>query len=160
MFEAGKYHDEAALAHSKADAAHTLQERDRHRDRARSLDTMADNEVWLARNFDKTIHRPEDDPGSAALAAEERHIIQCLGAALIMHWNTLPTKLQRELFDTAGAMGDLLSTPELRGQIARFLHKHKDVDDPTGTATGPDELCRSASGDRCGSVARSPEPKQ
>jgi hypothetical protein len=43
-----------------------------------------------------------------------------------MQWNTLPAKLQRELFDTAGAMGDLLDTAALRGQIARFLHKHKD----------------------------------
>jgi hypothetical protein len=31
--------------------------------------------------------------------------------------------LQRELFDNAGAMGDLLDTASLRGQIARFLHK-------------------------------------
>ena len=44
----------------------------------------------------------------------------------MMQWNTLPAKLQRELFDTAGSMGDLLDTAALRGQIARFLHKHKD----------------------------------
>jgi len=43
-----------------------------------------------------------------------------------MHWNTLPRKLQRELFDHASSMGDLLHTSALRGQIARFLHKHKD----------------------------------
>jgi hypothetical protein len=34
--------------------------------------------------------------------------------------------LQRELFDNAGSVGELLATEELRGQIARFLHKHKD----------------------------------
>lgn len=28
-----------------------------------------------------------------------------LGAAIIMQWNTIPTKLQRELFDTAGSLG-------------------------------------------------------
>lgn len=49
-----------------------------------------------------------------------------LGAAIIMQWNTIPTKLQRELFDTAGSLGDVLKTSELRGQIARFLHDHKD----------------------------------
>jgi len=43
-----------------------------------------------------------------------------------MQWNTLPTTLQREVFDTAGSMGKLLETAALRGQIARFLHKHKD----------------------------------
>lgn len=42
-----------------------------------------------------------------------------------MEWNTLPTLLQREIFDTAGSVGKLLETAALRGQIARFLHKHK-----------------------------------
>jgi hypothetical protein len=36
------------------------------------------------------------------------------------------TKLQRELFDNASSVGDLLQTGALKGQIARFLHKHKD----------------------------------
>jgi hypothetical protein len=52
-------------------------------------------------------------------------VLRCLGAALIMQWNTLPTTLQREVFDTAGSVGKLLETAALRGQIARFLHKHK-----------------------------------
>jgi hypothetical protein len=30
------------------------------------------------------------------------------------------------IFDTAGSVGKLLETSALRGQIARFLHKHKD----------------------------------
>ena len=42
-----------------------------------------------------------------------------------MQWNTLPTSLQREIFDSAGSVGKLLETAALRGQIARFLHKHK-----------------------------------
>ncbi len=48
-----------------------------------------------------------------------------------MHWSALPTTLQREIFDTAGSVGKLLETAELRGQIARFLHKHKN--DANGT---------------------------
>ena len=32
---------------------------------------------------------------------------------------------QRELFDTAGSMGDVLKSVSLRAQIARFLHGHK-----------------------------------
>ena len=103
----------------------------------RSFTLLADNEQWLSDNHDKTLHAPKylvvgDAPLAATLpvekplAAEEEHVLRCLGAALIMQWNTLPTKLRRELFDSAGAMGDLLDTVELRGQIARFLHKHKD----------------------------------
>ena len=62
----------------------------------------------------------------AALAAEEEHVLRCLGAAIIMQWNTWPRCMQREIFDTAGSVGELLETAALRGQIARFLHKHKD----------------------------------
>jgi hypothetical protein len=92
-----------------------------------SFSSLADNEVWLANNFDKMVQVPAaEQPGHITLVAEEERVLRCLGAAVIMQWNTLPAKLQRELFDTAGSMGDLLDTAALRGQIARFLHKHKD----------------------------------
>jgi hypothetical protein len=94
----------------------------------RSFTALADNEQWLSDNHDKTVHAAEHQ-GGAALAADEERILRCLGAALIMQWNTLPTKLRRELFDNAGSMGELLDTAALRGQIARFLHKHKDDKD-------------------------------
>jgi hypothetical protein len=88
---------------------------------------LADNEEWLEHNFDKTVRASDKDwLEGDALAAEEEHILRCLGAAVIMEWNNIPKKLQRELFDNAGSMGDLLSTKALRGKIARFLHKHKD----------------------------------
>ena len=48
------------------------------------------------------------------------------GAAVIMRWNTIPTKLQRELFDYASTAHDSQQTTPLKGQIARFLHNHKD----------------------------------
>jgi hypothetical protein len=91
-----------------------------------SFSSLADNEEWLADNFDKMVQVPAaEQPGHIALVAEEERVLRCLGAAVIMQWNTLPARLQRELFDTAGSMGDLLDTAALRGQIARFLHKHK-----------------------------------
>ena len=62
---------------------------------------LADNEQGLA-----------DDYDSAVNVAEQQ-------------WNALPKTLQREIFDTAGSVGKLLETAALRGQIARFLHKHK-----------------------------------
>jgi len=100
-----------------------------YQDSSDSFSSLADNEMWLADNFDKTL-QPANKKQShgIALAAEEEHVLRCLGASVIMQWNTIPTKLQRELFDTAGSMGELLATAELRGQIARFLHKHKDDD--------------------------------
>ena len=93
------------------------------RKRERSFTSLADNEEWLADNFDKTLHRSEQ---AGTLAATEEHVLRCLGAAVIMQWNTIPKKLQRELFDSAGSIGDLANVAALRGQIARFLHKHKD----------------------------------
>jgi hypothetical protein len=100
-----------------------------------SFSALAENEDWLANNFDKIIHSQnissQDDDfgktvGRSTAAETEEHILRCLGAAVIMQWNTIPTKLQRELFDTAGSMGDVLKSAGLRAQIARFLHRQKD----------------------------------
>ena len=107
-----------------------------------SFGLLAKNEDWLADAFGKMIRSEdvvsEDEAtgkrlDSMAVAEIEERILRCLGAAVIMQWNTIPTKLQRELFDTAGSLGDVLQTVTLRGQIARFLHSHKDEELPTGT---------------------------
>ncbi len=87
---------------------------------------LADNEQWLANSYQDTVRSSGQDRANAhTLADEEDHVLRCLGAALIMQWDTLPTKLRRDLFDNAGSMGALLDTAALRGQIARFLHGHK-----------------------------------
>jgi len=66
-----------------------------------SFSSLADNEEWLANNFDKMVQVPAGaQPGHITLVAEEERVLRCLGAAVIMQWNTLPAKLQRELFDT------------------------------------------------------------
>ena len=109
-----------------------------------SFTALAKNEDWLANNFDKIIRSqdtlPQDDNagkriGHRTIAETEEHILRCLGAAVIMQWNTIPKKLQRDLFDTAGSLGEVLRTAELRGQIARFLHHHKDDDIVAGEAS-------------------------
>lgn len=88
--------------------------------------SLADNEQGLADAYNDAVHiATQDRSREAALEAEEEHVLRCLGLAVIMEWNTLPTLLQREIFDTAGSAGKLLETAALRGQIARFLHKHK-----------------------------------
>ena len=111
-----------------------------------SFGALAENEDWLATNFDKVIHSqsiPHEDKDAgkpvarAATAETEERILRCLGAAVIMQWNTIPTKLQRELFDTAGSMGDVLKSSELRAQIARFLHKQKDEESPACSGSKP-----------------------
>ncbi len=134
MFTAKQYR--AKAAESTESLKHTnvpseIRELERSQ---RSLDALADNEEWLADSFEKMIqsqdsHSQDDtgQPGPPQTGAQtEQRILRYLGAAVIMNWNTIPTKLQRELFDTAGSMGDLLKSVELRGQIARFLHKQKD----------------------------------
>ena len=89
-----------------------------------SFTELADNGDWMANNSNKTVHR-EDAPGTLALTEEEGHILRCLGASVIMQWNTLPRKLQRELFENASSVGELLQTGAFKQQMARFLHKHK-----------------------------------
>ena len=104
-----------------------------------SFTRLAENEDWLAHNFDRIVHsqdivaqaEADEKPVDRRTVAEiEEHVLRCLGAAVIMQWNTIPTKLQRELFDTAGSLGDVLKTAALRGQIARFLHNQKDGKGP------------------------------
>jgi hypothetical protein len=153
MFTAKQYRAKAAestesLKHT--DVPSEIRELQRSEE---SFKLLAQNEDWLAENFDKIIKsqgtRRQDEvsgkqdevSGKSAdrrtVAEIEEHILRCLGAAVIMQWNTIPTKLQRELFDTAGSLGDVLQTTALRGQIARFLHDHKDEENPAGGVSNP-----------------------
>lgn len=83
----------------------------------------------------RALSRWENEGGStgadpkkrAALGKEEALILQCLGAAVISRWNNLPTEVQRELFARAVSVGQPLPTADLKEQIARFLHRHKDL---------------------------------
>ena len=95
------------------------------RDLAQTYTTLAENEEWMAGNMDKVIQRRKNYDERTVLAEEEERILNCLGAALLMRWNTVPTKLQRELFDCAGTLDDLQQSKPLRERIARFLHNHK-----------------------------------
>ena len=83
--------------------------------------------LWEGEGGAPTPAREKAREQRAALAEEEEHILRCLGAAVIMQWNNLPTQIQRALFDYAVSKGDPRHTLKLKGQIARFLHKHKDA---------------------------------
>ncbi|HEV2667408.1 MAG TPA: hypothetical protein VG324_21000 [Blastocatellia bacterium] len=107
-------------------------------DRARTAPTekvgwrASNNTGWLANHPQRDTPTDGAKDGAAggltfALTDdEEDRILRCLGAAVILRWNTIPTKLQKELFENASSMGERLQADALKGQIARFLHKHKD----------------------------------
>jgi len=123
MFTAKQYRDKASQYAEHRKTSNGSKEADKFARLEKSFTGLADNEEWLSKNYQKTVH-------ADAVDAPE--------AAVIMQWNTIPTKLQRELFDTAGSMGDVLKSVELRGQIARFLHKHKDEESSADRDSKPD----------------------
>jgi hypothetical protein len=127
MFTPEQYREKASEYSELAKQANAPNEAREFQKREQSLTMLADNEQWLADNHDNLAINvdelvPFPEPSEATLA-EEEHILRCLGAALIMQWNTLPTELQRMLVDNAGSMGELSDSDTLRGQIARFLRK-------------------------------------
>jgi len=144
MFTARQFRAKAAESEESLKRTEILSEIRCFKRAIQSFTELAQNEEWLADNFDKII-RSKDSPlngvvanggESETVASVEEHILRCIGAAVILQWNTIPTTLQRELFDTAGSMGELLQTGVLRGQIARFLHKHKDDGSPSVGGSG------------------------
>ena len=137
MFTAEQYRAKAAEFRTfLANTPRSPNETREFRHLERIYTTLAENEEWMAVHIDKTIQRGKNDDNRTALADEEEQILKCLGAAVLMRWNTVPTKLQRELFDCASTIGDLQQTTSLKGQIARFLHNHKDDLQKSGQGRG------------------------
>jgi hypothetical protein len=102
------------------------------RDLEQTYTVLAENEEWMAVHINQTIQRIKDSENRTALAEEDEQILKCLGAAVIMRWNTISTKLQREFFDCASTIGDLQQATPLKRAIARFLHNHKDDEQKSG----------------------------
>jgi hypothetical protein len=126
MFTAKQYREKAAEYLKLAAESIDPGEMKKLKELERGFTYLAKNAEWLNDNSDIGTDAPrEAQVESAALADQEEHILRCLGAAVIRQWNTIPTKLQRELFDSAGSMDELLQTSELKGQIARFLHNRR-----------------------------------
>jgi hypothetical protein len=98
---------------------------------------MAETKSTNLYDLAKALARWDDEGGAAgssraalgsdlALHAAEERVLRCLGAAVIMQWNELPTEIQRKLFEDATSMNDAARQFELKQLIARFLHEHKD----------------------------------
>ena len=68
----------------------------------------------------------QNDRERHAALAEEEHVLRCLGAAVIIQWNDLPTSIQRDLFDHAISMGEPCHTAQLKDRVARFLQRTED----------------------------------
>jgi hypothetical protein len=127
MFKSSQYRAKAVQYGELVKSSAGAEESRKFQDLEDRFVSLANNERGLADAYHDAVHIDEQDrTRGSALAAEEEHVLRCLGAAVIMQWDTLPTSLQREIFDIAGSMGELLETAALRGQIARLLHKHKD----------------------------------
>jgi hypothetical protein len=122
MFTAEQYRAKAA---EFRDAQRSPNEVSEFRELAQTYTTLAENEECMPVHPDKTIQRRKNGVIRAVFTEEEEKILKRLGAAVLMHWNTVSTKLQRELFDYAGTLGDVQQTTLLKGQIARFLHNRK-----------------------------------
>jgi hypothetical protein len=132
MFKPTQYRSKAVQYGKLAKTSTGSDQRRDFQELEQRFTVLANNEQRLADNFQSDESSPEQDRSNGiTLAAEEEHVLRCLGAALIMQWNSLPTKLRRELFDSASSLGELLETAALRGQIARFLHRHKNNEDAT-----------------------------
>jgi len=126
MFKSRQYRAKAAEYGERVKSSAHADESRKYQGLQDRFVALANNERSLADAYHDAVHIDElDRTRGEVLAAEEEQVLRCLGAAVIMQWNTLPTSLQREVFDTAGSVGKLLETAALRGQIARFLHKHK-----------------------------------
>ncbi len=72
-----------------------------------------------------TLSARQEDDEHAVLSREEQEILQRLGAAVVTQWAELPIDVQKALFEHAASCGDPLECPNLREQIAVFLHDHK-----------------------------------
>ena len=128
MFIPKHYRDKAAEYAKRGKSAKGSKESGEFARREKSFTALADNEEWLSKNYQRTAHGPAvAAAGTPGPADQEEHILRCLGAAVIMEWNGLPSDIRRKLFDCATTMGDVLDMPSLRERITRFVHTHQDA---------------------------------
>lgn len=131
MFTAEQYRAKAAQYDGFLAAAQSPAEIAEYRGLKQSYSLHADNLDWLAANASKTMSTEVRDPPRRkrrdrdGAYEEQENILRCLGAAVILNWNTIPTKLQRALFEAASSIQDSGQAAPLKA-LAQFLHDHKD----------------------------------
>lgn len=129
MFTAEQYRAKAAEYDGLLGATPSPAKAAEYRDMKQTYASLAENLDWLTANASKTVSSDVSEPARRdrdAADAEQENILRCLGAAVILKWNTIPTKLQRALFDAASSIQDSERTAPLKDVLAQFLHDHKD----------------------------------
>ena len=131
MFTAQQYRAKAAEYDGFLAAARSPAEVAEYRDLKQSYASHADNLDWLAANAGKIVTSdalcvPRGNRPNLASAVGEENILHCLGAAVLLKWNTIPTELQRALFEAASSVQDSERMAPPKGALAQFLHDHKD----------------------------------
>jgi hypothetical protein len=91
--------------------------------------TLAENDEWMADNFDKTdgSGTNENFYYNIILARQEKNALGRLDAGDVTPFTQFSINMQ-QLFDDAGSKGGLLQTAALRGQFSRLLRRHKEDD--------------------------------
>jgi hypothetical protein len=111
MITAQQYRAKAAEYAALAGTANSPSQRREFRALERNNASWAANEEWLAGNNGHC----EPAPGKSGARTEADQILASLGAAVIMRWDTLPKKIQRELFEHAGSIAELRQATEAEG---------------------------------------------
>jgi len=75
MFSSKYYRTKAAEFRELADMSRP-EESSEFRKRERSFTSLADNEEWLAHNFEKTLHRAHQDGEGPILASTEEYVLR------------------------------------------------------------------------------------
>src|SRR5215210_2181310 len=124
MFTAEQYRAKAAEYGGYLAAAQSAAETVEYRDLQQSFGLLANNMDWLTANAGKTISSDPLNPPrrrrrNPDLPNEQENILHCLGAAVILNWNTIPTKLQRALFEAANSIQDSGRTAPLNDVLAQ-----------------------------------------
>jgi len=74
---------------------------------------------------------------AASLSPEEARILSLLGAAVVTRWNRLSRDVQRDLFEAANGVAGSQDAPQLRCQLALFLHDHHERTAPARRENAP-----------------------
>jgi hypothetical protein len=131
MFTAQQYRSKALEYEALVKTARSPAELAEYRELQQTYTSFADNLDWMAANAGKTVtgdaKRAPDAERRKRQAEhiDEEKILRCLGAAVILHWNTIPTQLQRALFEAASSIQGTRTAPP-KDELAQFLHDHKD----------------------------------
>jgi hypothetical protein len=126
MSTARQYRAKAAEYTELLKTASSPSEAREFRDLEQSFITLAENDEWLIDNLEKTNSSSAEDNsyGDILSARQKKTPLGCLEAVDPKQSTEIATKIQ-QLFDDAGSKGGLSQTATLRGQVSRFLQKHK-----------------------------------